>query len=149
MQLDDWFLTPAERGNPSTSIDWRHPDRRAWTEGNDGTVLIDGAAYFRRLHAVLCECQPDDWVYFTDWQGDPDELLDGPGTEIGMVIAQLAERGVNVRGLLWRSHPEALNFGEAKNLSFSRVVNDAGGEVLLDHRVRRLGSYGSHIRPPS
>jgi phosphatidylserine/phosphatidylglycerophosphate/cardiolipin synthase-like enzyme len=141
MQLDDWFLTPAERGNPSTTIDWRHHDRRAWTEGNDGTVLIDGAAYFRRLHAVLCECQPDDWVYFTDWQGDPDELLDGPGTEIGTVIAQLAERGVNVRGLLWRSHPEALNFGEAKNLSFSRVVNDAGGEVLLDHRVRRGGSH--------
>ena len=43
----------------------------------------------------------------------------------------------------WRSHPEAMNFGEAKNLSFSRVVNNAGGEVLLDHRVRRGGRLGS------
>ena len=49
--------------------------------------------------------------------------------------------GVNVRGLLWRSHPEAMNFGEAKNLAFSRAINQAGGQVLLDHRVRRLGSH--------
>ncbi len=34
-----------------------------------------------------------------------------------------------------------MNFGEGKNLSFSRVVNDAGGQVLLDHRVRRGGSH--------
>ena len=141
MELEDWFLLPEERGNPSTDIDRRHDDGLAWTEGNDGAVLIDGAAYFRRLHQVLCECRPGDWLSFTDWQGDPDELLDGPGTEIGTVIAELAARGVNVRGLLWRSHPEAMNFGETKNLSFSRVVNDAGGEVLLDHRVRRGGSH--------
>ncbi len=57
MELEDWFLLPAERGNPSTEIDWRHDDKRAWTEGNDGTVLIDGAAYFERLHEVLCECR--------------------------------------------------------------------------------------------
>ena len=141
MRLEDWFLLPAERGNPSTDIDWRHDDKLAWTEGNDGAVLIDGGAYFRRLHEVLCQCQPGDWVYFTDWQGDPDELLDGPGTEIGTVLVELVQQGVNVRGLLWRSHPELMNFGEAENLSFSKVVNDAGGEVLLDHRVRRGGSH--------
>ena len=78
---------------------------------------------------------------FTDWQGDPDELLAGPGTEVGEVLAELAARGVNVRGLLWRSHPEAMNFGEAKNLAFSRAINEAGGQVLLDHRVRRGGSH--------
>ena len=33
----------------------------------------------------------------------------------------------NVRGLLWRSHPEAMNFGEGKNLAFSRAINEAGG----------------------
>ena len=141
MALEDWFLLPEQRGNPSTDIDRRHDDGMAWSEGNDGAVLIDGAAYFRRLHEVLCECRAGDWLSFTDWQGDPDELLDGPGTEIGALIAELAARGVNVRGLLWRSHPEAMNFGEAKNLSFSRAVNDAGGEVLLDHRVRRGGSH--------
>ncbi len=34
-----------------------------------------------------------DWVSFTDWQGDPDELLDGPGTEVGEVLADLAAAG--------------------------------------------------------
>jgi phosphatidylserine/phosphatidylglycerophosphate/cardiolipin synthase-like enzyme len=141
MELADWFLTPDERGNPATEIDRRHGDGTAWTEGNTGTVLVDGAAYFTRLHQVLCECRSGDWLSFTDWQGDPDELLDGPGTEVGEVIAELAERGVHVRGLLWRSHPELVNFGEAKSLSFSRAVNLAGGQVLLDHRVRRGGSH--------
>jgi phosphatidylserine/phosphatidylglycerophosphate/cardiolipin synthase-like enzyme len=141
MPLEDWFLLPPERGNPSTAIDRRHDDGLAWTEGNEGAILIDGATYFRRLHEVLGECRPGDWLYFTDWQGDPDELLDGPGTEVGARLADVAQRGVNVRGLLWRSHPELIDFGEAKNLSFSRLVNDAGGEVLLDHRVRRGGSH--------
>src|SRR3954452_16295638 len=117
MHLTDWFLTPDERDNPSTDLDRRHGDATAWTEGNDGAVLIDGASYFARLHEVLCESAPGDWVYFTDWQGDPDELLGGPGSEVGDVIAQLARGGVHVRGLLWRSHPEAIKFGEAKNLS--------------------------------
>ena len=141
MELDDWFLDASERGNPATEIDRRHADSRAWTEGNRGTVLIDGADYFARLHEVLCDAEAGDWVYFTDWQGDPDEELAGPGTAVGEVIAELARRGVNVRGLLWRSHPEAMNFGEGKNLSFSRLVNEAGGQVLLDHRVRRGGSH--------
>jgi phosphatidylserine/phosphatidylglycerophosphate/cardiolipin synthase-like enzyme len=141
MELDDWFLRASERGNPATEIDRRHGDGTAWTEGNDGTVLVDGTWYFSRLHAALCAADAGDWVYFTDWQGDPDEELSGPGTEVGDVIAQLARRGVHVRGLLWRSHPEALNFGEAKNLSFSRLVNEAGGPVLLDQRVRPGGSH--------
>jgi phosphatidylserine/phosphatidylglycerophosphate/cardiolipin synthase-like enzyme len=141
MQLDQWFLTAAERGNAATDIDRRHGDGTAWTDGNDGQVLVDGSAYFARLHEELCASRPGDWVCFTDWQGDPDELLAGPGTEVGEVIADLARRGVHVRGLLWRSHPEAVNFGEAKNLSFSKLVNENGGEVLLDHRVRRFGSH--------
>jgi hypothetical protein len=141
MSLSDWFLTASERGNPSTEVDRRHDDGLAWTEGNDGRVLVDGAEYFARLHEVLCACEPGDWVSFTDWQGDPDELLRGPGTEVGNVLAELATRGVNVRGLLWRSHPEAMNFGEGKNLAFSKAINDAGGQVLLDHRVRRTGSH--------
>ncbi len=145
MSLTDWFLTPAERGNPATEIDRRHGDGTAWTEGNDGQVLIDGADYFARLHEVLCECAAGDWVSFTDWQGDPDELLAGPGTGVGEVLAELAARGVNVRGLLWRSHPEAMNFGEAKNLAFSRAINQAGGQVLLDQRVRRTGSHHQKI----
>jgi phosphatidylserine/phosphatidylglycerophosphate/cardiolipin synthase-like enzyme len=141
MTLDDWFLTADERGNPATDLDRRHPEGAAWTEGNTGRVLVDGHDYFARLREVLCACTPGDWISFTDWQGDPDELLDGPGTEVGVILTRLAQQGVNVRGLLWRSHPEAMNFGEGKNLAFSRAVNQAGGQVLLDHRVRRGGSH--------
>ena len=93
MQLDEWFLDAVERGNPSTRIDARHADGRAWTEGNDGAVLIDGACYFKRLLQVLSATRAGDWVYFTDWQGDPDEQLDGPGTEVGTVLADLRVRG--------------------------------------------------------
>ena len=32
-------------------------------------------------------CQRGDWVHFTDWRGDPDERLDGPGTEVARVLA--------------------------------------------------------------
>ncbi len=84
MSLTDWFLTPAERGNPATDIDRRHDDGTAWTEGNDGQVLVDGADYFARLApGARASADAGDWVSFTDWQGDPDELLDGPGTEVG------------------------------------------------------------------
>ena len=141
MHLDDWFLKAAERGNPATEIDRRHPEGLAWTDGNDARILIDGAAYFSRLHAELCRCRAGDWVYFTDWQGDADQLLDGPNTEVGTVLTDLARQGVHVRGLLWRSHPELMRFGELKNLELSRAINEAGGQVLLDQRVRRGGSH--------
>jgi phosphatidylserine/phosphatidylglycerophosphate/cardiolipin synthase-like enzyme len=139
--VGDWFLNGEERGNAETEIDRRHADGLAWTEGNAGQVLIDGGCYFERLHRALSASERGDWIYFTDWQGDPDERLDGPGTEIGVVLCDLARQGVHVRGLLWRSHPEVMNFGEGKNLSFSRTINEAGGQVLLDHRVRRGGSH--------
>ena len=141
MRLDDWFLTTEERGNPATEIDRRRGDGKAWTEGNRVEVLVDGAEYFARLYEVLCSLEPGDWVHLTDWEGDPDELLDGPGTEVGHVLADLARRGVNVRGLLWRSHPRQAHFSEQENTKLVREVNEAGGELLLDERVRRGGSH--------
>ena len=141
MRLDDWFLTAGERGNPATEIDRRRGDGNAWTEGNRVEVLIHGAEYFARLYDVLGTLEADDWVHFTDWEGDPDERLAGPGTEVGRVLAELAERGVHVRGLLWRSHPRQAHLSEQQNTKLVRQVNEAGGEVLLDERVRRGGSH--------
>src|SRR5690349_6241285 len=108
--ISDWFLTADERGNRATAIDVRHDHDQAWTEGNDVDVIVDGAAYYRRLHAVLSSAERGDRVYLTDWQGDGDELLAGPGTEVGHVLAAAARRGVDVRGLLWRSHPRQAHF---------------------------------------
>ena len=141
MRLDDWFLTAGERGNPATEIDRRRDDGTAWTEGNRVEVLVDGAAYFRRLHRVLRSLEHGDQVHFTDWEGDQDERLDGPGTEIGRVLADAARRGVQVRGLLWRSHPRQAHFAEQSNTALSKSVNEAGGQIILDERVRRGGSH--------
>ncbi|MDQ1467798.1 MAG: hypothetical protein QOH10_2213, partial [Actinomycetota bacterium] len=69
MRLDDWFLTPGERGNPGTTIDRRprggDSAGTGWTEGNRVEVLVDGAAYFRRLHEALSSLDRDDWVLLT------------------------------------------------------------------------------------
>jgi phosphatidylserine/phosphatidylglycerophosphate/cardiolipin synthase-like enzyme len=140
-RFDDWFLTADERGNAATDIDRRRGDGKAWTEGNRVEVLVHGAEYFARLYETLCRLGPDDWVHFTDWEGDPDERLAGPGTAVGHVLADLARSGVHVRGLLWRSHPRQAHFSEQQNTKLVREINNAGGEVLLDERVRRGGSH--------
>jgi phosphatidylserine/phosphatidylglycerophosphate/cardiolipin synthase-like enzyme len=141
LRLDDWFLTPGERGNAATGIDRPRGDGTAWTDGNRVEVLIDGAEYFRRLHEALLSLERDDCVLFTDWEGDGDELLDGPGSEIGRVLADAARRGVQVRGLLWRSHPRQAHFAEQENAALAKMVDEAGGEIVLDERVRRGGSH--------
>lgn len=136
-----WFLSPQERGNPDTRIDSRRGDGLAWTLGNGVEPLIDGAAYFSRLLELFEKLDSQDWLHFTDWRGDCDELLNGPGTEVGKVLAALARRGVTVCGLVWRSHPAILHFSAEQNLDLSRDVNEAGGNVLLDQRVHRAGSH--------
>ena len=151
VQLTDWFLTSAERGNAQTGIDARHGGE-AWTSGNSCVLLVHGARYFPRLHQVLSATGPGDSVYFTDWRGDADERLAGPGTETSTVLAGLARRGVRVHGLVWRSHPKRFSFSEQENSALAKAVNDAGGEVLLDERVRRAGSHHQKlfvIRHPS
>ena len=141
---EHWFLNSAERGNPDTAID-RDRGARAWTEGNDVRVLVDGAQYFPMLLDELHLAGEGDWIYLTDLQSDGNERLAGPGTEIGTVLAGTARRGAAVRALLWRSHPAGHGAAEITNLLLSRTVNDAGGEVVLDHRVRRGGSHHQKI----
>ena len=103
MSAATWFLTPEERGNPATDIDRRGDGPAAsYSDGNDVRVLVHGAEYYTRLHATLCHLQPGEWIHFTDWRGDADERLDGPGTEVARVLAGLAANGVHVRGLVWR-----------------------------------------------
>ncbi len=137
----EWFLLASERGNPHTRIDARKGGGKAWTEGNLVTPLIHGAVYFKRLYEEMCALEPGDWIHFTDWRGDPDERLAGPGTEVAEVLADLARRKVHVRGLVWRSHPDITRFSEKENLELAEKVNAAGGEILLDERVRRGGSH--------
>ncbi len=46
VRLADWFLTPAERGNPATRLDARRGDGLAWSSGNRARPLVHGASYF-------------------------------------------------------------------------------------------------------
>ena len=139
--VDQWFLTVEERDNAASGIDRRGGDGRGWTEGNAVTVLVHGAAYFRRLHEELSTVGPGDRAWFFDWRGDSDERLAGPGTELGSVLAEAVRRGADVRGLVWRSHPDQEGYSEQENAHLSEVVNEVGGEVLPDERVRRFGSH--------
>jgi phosphatidylserine/phosphatidylglycerophosphate/cardiolipin synthase-like enzyme len=138
VQLDDWFLATGERGNTSTTID-RRRGGVAWTEGNQADVLIDGTDYYACLYLALRSAGPGDSVFVCGVEGDADELLSGTGTEVADMLAALADTGADVRGLVWRSH--GLVYSEEKNLMFSRAVNEGGGEVLLDNRIRRGGSH--------
>jgi phosphatidylserine/phosphatidylglycerophosphate/cardiolipin synthase-like enzyme len=139
--LQDWFLTAAERGNAFTGVDRRHPGS-AWTTGNHVETLVHGATYFRRLLEAITELGAGDQLFFTDWRSDPDQRLgEGPETAIGRVLSAAARRGVRVKGLLWRSHADRLGFSAKENRHLGAIVNEAGGEVLLDQRVRLGGSH--------
>jgi phosphatidylserine/phosphatidylglycerophosphate/cardiolipin synthase-like enzyme len=141
MDLGDWFLTPAERGNPSTVLDSRHRGGAAWTTGNRVRPLEHGRAYFAELLTAVRAMQPGDVLLFTDWRGDPDERLAGPGTEVSHVLADAARRGVLVRGLIWRSHLDRFRYHETENRHLGEEIQAAGGECLLDMRVRSGGSH--------
>ena len=141
MRYDDWFLTSEERGNPATEIDTRRSGMAAWTEGNHVDFLIDGVSYFTRLAEVISSLEPHDEVRFADWRGDADERISSEGTSIATLLANACRRGVDVRGLLWRSHSDRFGFNSQQNRRLAVVVTEAGGEVLLDERVRRGGSH--------
>lgn len=130
----DWFLTASQRGNPATRL-------RPWTEGNTVEPLVHGACYFPELAAALGDAGAGDLVLLAGWRGDPDERLDVGRLTIGEALTAAARRGARVAGLLWRSHHNALRFSARPNRALARRVNAAGGEVLLDQRVRRLGSH--------
>ncbi len=134
MPLSDWFLTQPERDNPDSSIP-------TWCAGNTAEPLIHGKAYFNRLVAEVESLREGDTLFFTDWRGDPDEKMRDDGPAIAELFAAAAKRGVLVKGLLWRSHTDKLAYSEYENRDMGDDIRAAGGEVLLDQRVRRGGSH--------
>jgi len=124
--VSDWFLPAFER---------------PWSEGNLVTPLVHGSDYFGRVADVVGGAAAGDRVFFTDWRGDADELLTDTGPTVRQLLCDAARRGVEVRGLLWRSHSDLLKFSAQQNRRLGTEINEAGGEVLLDQRVRRGGSH--------
>ena len=122
--MSDWFLPTAER---------------PWTSGNLVVPHVHGADYFARLLEVIGATELRGPDLLTDWRGDADERMTDDGPTVGELLASAARRGVEVRALLWRSHPGKLNSEENDHLG--AVINESGGEALLDERVRRGGSH--------
>jgi phosphatidylserine/phosphatidylglycerophosphate/cardiolipin synthase-like enzyme len=130
----DWLLTASERGNGAARI-------RAWTEGNAVRPLVHGRAYFTALARALRGAGAGDLVLFADWRGDPDERLEEDGPTVAEALVGAVRRGATVKGLLWRSHLDRWRFSSEENRNLSEGVNEEGGEVLLDQRVRPFGSH--------
>ncbi len=141
MRPGEWFLTPAERGNPATRLDARRGDGRAWSSGNNVRPLVHGATYFSELAARVQSMEAGDLLLFTDWRGDPDQRMRADGPQVTHVLCAAAKRGVLVRGLIWRSHLDRFQFSERENRHLGEEIEAAGGQCLLDMRVRTGGSH--------
>ncbi len=138
----DLFLRPEERENPHTIIDAHHPEGVAWSTGNTVRPLVHGAPYFAEMHERVSELGEGDLLYFVDWRGDPDEqLTDDPRQTVSSTFAEAARRGVDVRGLLWRSHWNKIGFHSEKSRLLGIEIDEAGGQCLRDMRVRTAGSH--------
>jgi phosphatidylserine/phosphatidylglycerophosphate/cardiolipin synthase-like enzyme len=122
--VSDWFLPTSER---------------PWTSGNLVVPHLHGVSYYNRLLEVIGATGPGDRIFLTDWRGDADERMTDDGPTVGELLADASKRGVEVRALLWRSHPGRLNSEENDHLG--AVINESGGQALLDERVRRGGSH--------
>ena len=55
----------------------------AGPQGNAVAALVHGSTYFPRGSSRRWKAPAPATVWFTDWRGDPDERLDGAGTEVG------------------------------------------------------------------
>ena len=140
--VPDWFLSAGERRNPATRLDRRRPAGEAWSTGNAATPLVHGATYFAELLRCVAQLRRGDLLLFTDWRGDPDQLLSSdPDSSVSRCFCAAAGRGVDVRGLVWRSHFDKLGFSAAENRHLGEEIAQAGGEFLLDMRVRTGGSH--------
>ncbi len=102
---------------------------------------MHGATYFAELLSRVRAMERGDLLLFTDWRGDPDQRLDGPGTGVADVFCSAARRGVHVGGLIWRSHMDRLAFSERENRHLGEDIEAAGGQCPLDMRVRPGGSH--------
>src|SRR5664280_120470 len=67
--------------------------------------------------------------------------LHEPDSAVSRALCEAAGRGVDVRGLVWRSHLDKVGLSAAENRHLGEEIEQAGGECLLDMRVRTGGSH--------
>src|SRR2546430_14524911 len=71
MDLDRWFLSGAERGNPHTGLDERRSDGTEWGPGHQATALGQRRPYFAELLAAVRATRAGHQALFPDWRGGP------------------------------------------------------------------------------
>lgn len=121
--------------------DWFLPTERPWTAGNLVVPHVHGATYYARVLEVVEAARAEDRIFLTDWRGDSDERLTEHGPTVGELLTGAGRRGVEVRALLWRSHSDKGRLNAQENDHLGTLINESGGEALLDERVRRGGSH--------
>ncbi|WP_236833800.1 phospholipase D family protein [Blastococcus sp. KM273129] len=104
-------------------------------------ALVHGRAYLPALAHAVAHTRSGDVVLLAGWRADPDQLLDDGGPSVAGMLVSAAQRGVVVRGLLWHSHLAAWGYSLDAHRKLARAVTAAGGQILLDQRVRALGSH--------
>jgi phosphatidylserine/phosphatidylglycerophosphate/cardiolipin synthase-like enzyme len=107
-----------------------HPPR----DGNTLEVFIDGAEAFPRMADEMRSATSH--VHIAGWNLDPDfEIERDPGTTIGALLAEIAERVV-VRVLLWAGPPLPAFRPHRSDVRKVRDTLTAGGRVkcVLDSR---------------
>src|SRR5207244_3300124 len=102
-----------------------------------------------RLTACVSDLRSGDQLFVADWRGDEDELLRPEGPRLGDLLTATARQGVKVRGLLWRSHPQALGFNQEAQGDLARVVNEAGGGDLPGALERPHAARAAWVPAPA
>ena len=99
----------ARRTMAGWNSDRRGGDRRR--RGARGERLVQPAAAeaLDGLVELVEATAAGDRIYFTDWRGDSDERLTEYGPTVAELLRDAAVRDVEVRALMWRSHPGRLN----------------------------------------
>ncbi|SNR25037.1 phosphatase domain-containing protein [Blastococcus mobilis] len=131
---EDWLLSGTGRGNDATRL-------RPFTAGNAVRALVHGRSYFPVLAEQLDATEAGDLVLLLGWRADSDERLTTTGRTVGELLSAAASRGALVRGLLWRSHASELTYSARENRQLAAALRAAGGQILLDMRIRSRGSH--------
>ena len=147
--IEDWFLTTAQRGNPASTL-------ADWCAGNRVEPLVHGATYFDRLVTEVEALRRGDYLFFTDWRGDPDELMRPGGTEsIRDPVRCRGQRGVDRQGpgVALASGPVAVQRG-GEPASGSRPSNgpaarccSTSGSASAARTIRSWSCCGTQARP--
>ena len=127
--VSDWFLTG---GRTRQS---RPPSCPPGARATRAEPLIHGATYFDHLATEVEALRAGDHLSSPTGAATRTRRCATAGRRSPNFLPR-RERGVVVKGLVWRSHLDKFAYSEEENQHLGEGSRQAGGEVLLDQRVR-------------